>query len=76
MIVKTARDMGLRTPLADTPSLPIGAGEVTVLDHTVAYGDVPERRQGGHPACRARGAHRAPARWSGGSTATGRSRAR
>ena len=29
--------MGLRTPLPDTPSLPIGADEVTVLDHTVAY---------------------------------------
>ena len=36
MIVKTARAMGLRSPLADTPSLPIGAAEVTVLDHTVA----------------------------------------
>jgi penicillin-binding protein 1A len=41
MIVKTARDMGLRTPLADTPSLPIGAGEVTVLDHTVAIATFP-----------------------------------
>jgi penicillin-binding protein 1A len=36
-IVETARAMGLRTPLPDTPSLPIGADEVTVLDHTVAY---------------------------------------
>jgi penicillin-binding protein 1A len=33
--------MGLRTPLADTPSLPIGAGEVTVLDHTVAMATFP-----------------------------------
>ena len=41
MIVKTAKDMGLRTPLADTPSLPIGAGEVTVLDHTVAMATFP-----------------------------------
>src|SRR5438309_1360221 len=32
-IVDTARKMGLRTPLPDTPSLPIGADEVTVLDH-------------------------------------------
>lgn len=36
-IVALARKMGLRTPLPDTPSLPIGADEVTVLDHTVAY---------------------------------------
>jgi penicillin-binding protein 1A len=33
--------MGLRTPLADTPSLPIGAAEVTVLDHTVAMATFP-----------------------------------
>ena len=33
-IVATARAMGIRTPLPDTPSLPIGADEVTVLDHT------------------------------------------
>jgi penicillin-binding protein 1A len=41
MIVKLAKEMGLRTPLADTPSLPIGAGEVTVLDHTVAMATFP-----------------------------------
>ena len=40
-MVKLAKDMGLRTPLADTPSLPIGAGEVTVLDHTVAIATFP-----------------------------------
>ena len=40
-IVKTAHDMGIRTPLPDTPSLPIGADEVTVLDHTVAYATFP-----------------------------------
>ncbi len=40
-IVKLARAMGLRTPLLDTPSLPIGAAEVTVLDHTVAYAAFP-----------------------------------
>ena len=33
--------MGLRTPLPDTPSLPIGAAEVTVLDHTAAYATFP-----------------------------------
>ena len=40
-IIQTARKMGLRTPLPDTPSLPIGADEVTVLDHTVAYATFP-----------------------------------
>jgi penicillin-binding protein 1A len=29
--------MGLRTPLPDSSSLPIGAAEVTVLDHTAGY---------------------------------------
>jgi len=33
--------MGIRTPLPDTPSLPIGADEVTVLDHVGAYGTFP-----------------------------------
>jgi penicillin-binding protein 1A len=33
----TAKKMGLRTPLPDTPSMPIGADEVTVLDHTGGY---------------------------------------
>jgi len=42
-IVETARKMGLRTPLPDTPSLPIGADEVTVLDHTVAYATFPNQ---------------------------------
>jgi penicillin-binding protein 1A len=40
-IVKNAKAMGLRTPLPDTPSLPIGADEVTVLDHVVAYATFP-----------------------------------
>jgi penicillin-binding protein 1A len=40
-IVETAKSMGLRTPLPDTPSLPIGADEVTVLDHTGAYATFP-----------------------------------
>jgi penicillin-binding protein 1A len=40
-IVQLARQMGLRTPLPDTPSLPIGASEVTVLDHTAAYATFP-----------------------------------
>src|SRR5712691_2795543 len=33
-----AKKMGLRTALPDTPSMPIGANEVTVLDHTGGYG--------------------------------------
>jgi penicillin-binding protein 1A len=40
-IVANAKAMGLRTPLPDTPSLPIGADEVTVLDHVVAYATFP-----------------------------------
>jgi penicillin-binding protein 1A len=40
-IINLARKMGLRTPLNDTPSLPIGAAEVTVLDHTAAYAAFP-----------------------------------
>ena len=40
-IIKTAHDMGIRTPLPDTPSLPIGADEVTVLDHVGAYATFP-----------------------------------
>ncbi len=36
-IIDTARKMGLTTPLTDTVSLPIGAAEVNVLDHTAAY---------------------------------------
>ena len=40
-IVETARKMGIVTPLPDTPSLPIGADEVNVLEHTVAYATFP-----------------------------------
>ncbi len=40
-ITELAKKMGLRTPLPDTPSLPIGADEVTVLDHTGAYTTFP-----------------------------------
>ena len=39
--------MGMRTPLPDTPSLPIGADEVTVLDHTGRLRHLPQPRQGG-----------------------------
>ncbi len=43
MIVETARKMGITAPLPDTPSLPIGADEVTVLEHTVAYATFPNK---------------------------------
>jgi penicillin-binding protein 1A len=36
-IVETAHAMGLTTPLTDTVSLPIGAGEVTVIDMAAGY---------------------------------------
>jgi penicillin-binding protein 1A len=42
-IIDTARRMGLRTALPDSTSLPIGAAEVTVLDHTAAYATFPNR---------------------------------
>ena len=40
-IVKTARDMGITTPLPDTPSLPIGADAVTMIEHVGAYATFP-----------------------------------
>ena len=40
-IVETARKMGIRSPLPDTPSLPLGADGVTVLEHTAAYATFP-----------------------------------
>jgi penicillin-binding protein 1A len=40
-IVQTARDMGITTPLPDTPSLPIGADAVTMLEHVGAYATFP-----------------------------------
>src|SRR5262249_53433022 len=40
-IIQTARRMGIKAPLPDTPSLPIGADEVTLLEHTVAYATFP-----------------------------------
>ncbi|MBI3435400.1 MAG: PBP1A family penicillin-binding protein [Proteobacteria bacterium] len=40
-IIDTAKRMGIRTPLPDSSSLPIGAAEVTVLDHTTGYATFP-----------------------------------
>jgi penicillin-binding protein 1A len=42
-VVETARKFGIRSPLPDTPSLPIGADEVNVLEHTVAYATFPNK---------------------------------
>jgi penicillin-binding protein 1A len=42
-IVKVARRFGITAPLPDTPSLPIGADEVTVLEHAVAYATFPNK---------------------------------
>ncbi len=58
-IIQTARNMGIcARPLPDTPSLPIGADEVNVLEHAVAYATFPNLGKSVAPARRARGAHR------------------
>jgi penicillin-binding protein 1A len=40
-IIQTARNMGITTPLPDTPSLPIGADAVTMIEHAGAYATFP-----------------------------------
>jgi penicillin-binding protein 1A len=42
-IIEVARRFGIKAPLPDTPSLPIGSDEVTVLEHAVAYATFPNR---------------------------------
>ena len=42
-IIEVARKFGIVTPLPDTPSLPIGADEVNVLEHAVAYAAFPNK---------------------------------
>jgi penicillin-binding protein 1A len=42
-IVEVARRFGLTAPLPDTPSMPIGSDEVTVLEHAVAYATFPNK---------------------------------
>ena len=42
-IVEVARRFGIKAPLPDTPSLPIGSDEVTVLEHAVAYATFPNK---------------------------------
>jgi penicillin-binding protein 1A len=41
MIVQTARNFGIHAPLPDTPSLPIGADEVYVFEHAIAFATFP-----------------------------------
>ena len=50
--------VGIRAPLPDTPSLPIGADGVTLLEHTAAYATFPNLRQGGGATRGARNPHR------------------
>jgi len=40
-IIRLAHEMGITTPLPDTPSLPIGADGVTLVDHTGGYATFP-----------------------------------
>jgi penicillin-binding protein 1A len=42
-IVEVARRFGIKAPLPDTPSLPIGADELTVIEHAVAYATFPNK---------------------------------
>ncbi len=42
-IVEVARRFGIKAPLPDTPSMPIGSDEVTVLEHAVAYATFPNK---------------------------------
>ena len=46
-IIRTARRMGIVSPLIDSPSLPIGAVDVNVLEMTSAYAVF---ANGGHTA--------------------------
>src|SRR3982751_5023068 len=42
-ITEVARKFGLTAPLPDTPSMPIGSDEVTVLEHAIAYATFPNK---------------------------------
>jgi len=64
---------GIKAPLPDTPSLPIGADEVTVLEHGVAYATFPNKGKSVTPHAVLE-VRTAPATWSGASTAMARNR--
>ena len=57
-IIKTAHEMGIHTPLPDTPSLPIGADGVELLDHVGAYATFPNLGMKVDAARHPRSAHR------------------
>ena len=42
-ITEVARKFGIKAPLPDTPSMPIGSDEVSVLEHAVAYATFPNK---------------------------------
>ena len=48
-ITEVARKFGLTAPLPDTPSMPIGSDEVTVLEHAVAYATFPNKGKSAKP---------------------------
>jgi penicillin-binding protein 1A len=48
-IVEVARRFGIKAPLPDTPSLPIGADELTVIEHAVAYATFPNKGKSATP---------------------------
>jgi penicillin-binding protein 1A len=48
-IVEVARRFGIKAPLPDTPSLPIGSDEVTVVEHAVAYATFPNKGRAATP---------------------------
>jgi 1A family penicillin-binding protein len=48
-VIKTARDLGISTPLPKVPSIALGAADVNLLDLTVAYGSVLTDRYPVHP---------------------------
>ena len=68
-IIQTARNFGIYTPLPDTPSLPIGADAVNVLEHAVAYATFPISARRSRRTRRSKYAP-APVNWCGVSTAT------
>ncbi len=72
MIVQTARNFGIHTPLPDTPSLPIGADEVNVSNTPSPTPPSPISAAPWRRMPRSRCAP-VPANWCGASTATARS---
>ena len=57
-ITEVARKFGIKAPLPDTPSMPIGSDEVSVLEHAVAYATFPNKGKSVDAACGAGSPHR------------------